>query len=224
MALATVADFVATLQCLPLLTAEQLNQLPALQQQFPDIKTLGQELIRRQWLTLFQANQVGKGRGQELLFEQYIVLDLLGEGGMGVVFKARQARMDRLVALKVIRREAFKSKGVVERFQREVRAAAKLAHPNVVTVFDSRENNGIPFMSTSATRSQATSPISTVTIRIPMLPKRALIWSGPRPSDPTSRTALACTTCTETSGNCALTGIAPTTLPNGKTRPDPTKG
>jgi formylglycine-generating enzyme required for sulfatase activity/tRNA A-37 threonylcarbamoyl transferase component Bud32 len=69
--------------------------------------------------------------------EGYEVLAELGRGGMGVVYRARQTRMDRLVALKVIRPEALKAPAAVERFQREARLAAKLAHPNVVTVFDS---------------------------------------------------------------------------------------
>jgi formylglycine-generating enzyme required for sulfatase activity/tRNA A-37 threonylcarbamoyl transferase component Bud32 len=65
---------------------------------------------------------------------------------MGAVYKARQRRMDRLVALKVIRRENLKTPGAVERFQREARAAAKLAHPNVVTVFDSNAVGGVHFL------------------------------------------------------------------------------
>ncbi len=146
MAVASVADFVATLQCLPLLTAEQSNQLPALQQQFPDIKMLGQELVRRGWLTRFQANQVAAGKGQMLVLDQYVLLDKLGEGGMGAVFRARQLRIKRDVALKVIRRDALKAKGAVERFQREAEVAAKLSHPNIVTIHDANEVNGTHFL------------------------------------------------------------------------------
>lgn len=64
------------------------------------------------------------------------VLELLGQGGMGAVYKARQASLDRLVALKLIRPDAAEIDGFAERFTREARALAKLNHPNIVTVHD----------------------------------------------------------------------------------------
>jgi serine/threonine protein kinase len=60
----------------------------------------------------------------------------LGEGGMGRVFKARHLRMGRLAALKVIRKEKLASRNALRRFQREVRLAARLDHPNVVHAYD----------------------------------------------------------------------------------------
>jgi tRNA A-37 threonylcarbamoyl transferase component Bud32 len=66
----------------------------------------------------------------------YEVLEALGEGGMGQVFKARHLGLDRLVALKLIRSDRLSKREVVRRFQREARAAAKLTHPNIVTVHD----------------------------------------------------------------------------------------
>jgi serine/threonine protein kinase len=146
MTLASAAGFVEALRALPLLTAAQQAQLTGLQQQFPDVKPLAQELIRRAWLTVFQANQLARGKGHELVLDQYVLLDLLGQGGMGAVYRAKQTRMDRVVALKVIRPEALKTAGAVERFQREARMAAKLAHANVVTVFDSGAAGGIHFL------------------------------------------------------------------------------
>ena len=64
------------------------------------------------------------------------VLELLGQGGMGAVYKARQTSLDRLVALKLIRPDAAEISGFAERFTREARALAKLNHPNIVTVHD----------------------------------------------------------------------------------------
>ena len=64
------------------------------------------------------------------------VLELIGHGGMGAVYKARQASLDRFVALKLIRPDAAEIKGFAERFTREARALAKLNHPNIVTVHD----------------------------------------------------------------------------------------
>src|SRR5262249_39359467 len=112
-------------------------QLDGLQQQFPDVQRLTQELIRRGWLTAFQADQVARGKGRDLVLDRYVLLDLLGQGGMGAVYRAKQTHLDRVVALKVIRPEALNAREAVERFRREARLAAKLAHANVVSVFDS---------------------------------------------------------------------------------------
>jgi serine/threonine protein kinase len=69
-------------------------------------------------------------------FPQLEILELLGRGGMGAVYKARQKNLDRLVALKVIPPEAAKDPTFAERFAREARALARLNHPNIVTVYD----------------------------------------------------------------------------------------
>jgi predicted Ser/Thr protein kinase len=70
------------------------------------------------------------------LFPQLEVLELIGQGGMGAVYKARQPSLDRLVALKVLPREAGQDPAFAERFNREARALARLAHPNIVAVHD----------------------------------------------------------------------------------------
>jgi WD40 repeat protein len=67
----------------------------------------------------------------------YELLEELGRGGMGIVYKARQPAADRLVALKVIRKERLANVEAVRRFRREAQAAARLAHPNIVLVYDS---------------------------------------------------------------------------------------
>jgi len=64
------------------------------------------------------------------------VLELLGHGGMGAVYKGRQTSLDRSVAIKLIRPDAVELPGFAERFAREARALAKLNHPNIVTVHD----------------------------------------------------------------------------------------
>src|SRR5437870_13314573 len=71
------------------------------------------------------------------LFPQLEILELLGQGGMGAVYKARQPGLDRLVALKILPPEAVRDPSFAERFRREARALAKLNHPNIVSVYDS---------------------------------------------------------------------------------------
>src|SRR5262249_817650 len=70
------------------------------------------------------------------LFPQLEILELIGQGGMGAVYKARQPALDRLVALKVLPPRPGSDRGFTERFTREARALAKLSHPNIVAVHD----------------------------------------------------------------------------------------
>jgi serine/threonine protein kinase len=81
-----------------------------------------------------------------LEFGNYTVLEKLGEGGMGQVFKARHRHMDRIVCLKVLHATARRSEENVERFRREVRAVANLNHPNIVVGHDADTADGIPFL------------------------------------------------------------------------------
>lgn len=70
------------------------------------------------------------------VFPQFEVLELLGQGGMGAVYKARQRGLDRLVALKILPPEVGRDVAFAERFAREARALARLGHPNIVAVHD----------------------------------------------------------------------------------------
>ena len=70
------------------------------------------------------------------------ILETLGKGGMGTVYKARQVSMDRLVALKVLPPRLAKNEAFVERFVREARSAARLNHPNIVQGIDVGEAEG----------------------------------------------------------------------------------
>lgn len=140
MAVDSIHTFAAILQRYHLLDPPQLAEATGpLAKSFPTPKALAGELIRRGWLTPYQVNQVFQGRGSDLLLESYVLLERLGEGGMGQVFKARNWKLNRLVALKLIRKERLNNVEVVRRFQREVRAAAQLNHPNVVHAYDCGE-------------------------------------------------------------------------------------
>jgi tRNA A-37 threonylcarbamoyl transferase component Bud32 len=76
-------------------------------------------------------------------FPQLEVLQLLGQGGMGAVYKARQLKLDRLVALKILPKEAGGDSAFTERFAREARALARLNHPQIVSIFDFGEAGGL---------------------------------------------------------------------------------
>lgn len=70
------------------------------------------------------------------LFPQLEILELIGQGGMGAVYKARQPGLDRLVAVKILPPDSTASAGFAERFAREARALARLNHPNIVGIYD----------------------------------------------------------------------------------------
>ena len=77
----------------------------------------------------------------------YEILGVLGRGGMGVVYKARQVALNRTVALKMISSKAHASPDVLARFSIEARAVAQLQHPNIVQIFEVGERDGQPFFS-----------------------------------------------------------------------------
>lgn len=79
--------------------------------------------------------------------EGYELLSILGQGGMGVVYKARQIGLDRLVALKMIRDGMLAGEDPLRRFATEAKAVASLQHPNVVQIYDIGEHEGHPFFS-----------------------------------------------------------------------------
>ncbi len=79
-------------------------------------------------------------------FPQLEVLELIGSGGMGAVYRARQLHLDRIVALKILPAELAETATFSERFTREARAMARLTHPRIVTVFDFGEADGMPYL------------------------------------------------------------------------------
>jgi serine/threonine protein kinase/DNA-binding response OmpR family regulator len=89
---------------------------------------------------------VSRGAFSELRIGNYDVLDRLGAGGMGAVFKARHRRMKRIVALKVLSRTMAQDATFLQRFQREVETIARLSHPNIVMAFDADEAEAGPFL------------------------------------------------------------------------------
>ena len=146
----TLKQFVRTLVASGLMTADEVREF--IDRKLPeeldrdDPEALARELVRQGRLTAFQATAIHQGKSRGLVFGEYVVLDKLGSGGMGRVFRAVHRRMHRVVALKVLPRTALDSPRSVERFEREVRAAARLSHPNIVAAYDAGVHDGIHFL------------------------------------------------------------------------------
>ncbi len=105
------------------------------------------KLLELRVLTNYQYRKIRAGRANDLLFGPYLILDKIGEGGMGKVYRAVQQRVGRLVALKTIRPHLMANKTVLKRYKREAQAAAALNHPNIVTLYDADEIEGRYFLS-----------------------------------------------------------------------------
>ncbi len=133
----SVDSLVGLIQQHELLEPGQLKELAHdLSTRFPEPRALAKELLQRNWLTAYQINQLFQGRGGDLLLADYMLLERLGAGGMGQVFKARHRRHGFVAALKLIHREGTPSEDILRRFRREMAAVAWLDHPQIVRTRD----------------------------------------------------------------------------------------
>jgi len=145
----SVDEFVKMVVASGLLSADELRAVRSEmkdEKQRTDVQEFVRELVRQKKITAYQATNVFQGKATALFLGSYVVLDKLGQGGMGMVFKAEHKTMKRIVALKVLPPNATKSPENVKRFHREVQAAARLTHPNIVAAFDAGEANRVHFL------------------------------------------------------------------------------
>jgi serine/threonine protein kinase/formylglycine-generating enzyme required for sulfatase activity len=111
-----------------------------------DAQELGRALFKHKALTMYQVRECYAGKARDLILGNYTILDKIGQGGMGQVFKAHHRRMDRIVAIKILPARVTNEHERAARFEREAKAAAKLNHPNIVTAFDADQANGLHFL------------------------------------------------------------------------------
>ncbi len=138
MAIDSVDALLAALEETPLLSPEHLEACRRDRASFADPKALARHLLQRDLLTPFQVNNLVQGKGRELVIGRYILMERLGQGGMGQVFKAWDNTMSRIVALKVIRKERLGNPDLLKRFRREIQMAAQLSHSNIVIAYDAQ--------------------------------------------------------------------------------------
>ena len=138
--------FLSQLSDSGILSDQKLRALAQKKSDHHDGESLAREMIKFGYLTKYQAEQILGGKGKNLCMGQYVLLEKLGAGGMGQVYKAYHQAMERVVAIKVILAKGKIDEESVRRFEREVKAAAKLSHPNIITVYDAGNANGRHFM------------------------------------------------------------------------------
>lgn len=155
----SVGEFLSVLRQSGVLSAQQWSELrqevlsPSISRRFARTPTDGgrnppltstetrsppeivQWLIDRNWLTRWQGDMLLSGR-PTLFLGKYRLLECIGTGGMGAVFKARHGRMERTVALKVMSSAIVQNQRALARFRNEIQAAAALNHPNIVAAYD----------------------------------------------------------------------------------------
>ena len=104
----------------------------------------------------------------------YELLEVIGRGGMGVVYKARQTSLRRTVALKMVLHGRLSSKESIRRFQNEAESAAKLRHPNIVAIHDVGRHKGVPYFSMDYIEGRN---LSEIVRRRPLAPHRAAVYA-----------------------------------------------
>jgi serine/threonine-protein kinase len=131
---------------LPLLAPDQRTIAEKMRLCYPCAADVHAELLRRGWLTPLQVRWLARNRGHQLAVGPYLLLDRLGKGGMGQVFLARHRDSGQKVALKVARTSRAETSRVKARFVREVRAVARLDHPNVVRAIGAGSDHGALYL------------------------------------------------------------------------------
>lgn len=134
--------FFQNLRISKLLTSQQFRVVIDKLGSMQDSREIAKALASWKLLTKFQAKMLLVGRNSGFFIGPYRILDQLGHGGMGRVFKATHQTMNRTVALKVLAPQVVSNERAHQLFLHEVQAAAQLSHPNIVMAFDANEVDG----------------------------------------------------------------------------------
>ena len=116
---------------------EELNTPP--QEEASMMQDLTDSLVQEGRMTAFQQRRLLSTEEGPLLIGQYVLMDRIGEGGMGAVFRSLHQRMQRVVALKLLHPKTQTAADSIDRFLQEVRAAGRLNHPNIIAAYDAGE-------------------------------------------------------------------------------------
>jgi serine/threonine-protein kinase len=111
-----------------------------------DAQALVAWLVEKNVLTGYQCGRVLRGQADRLIIGRYVILDRIGRGAMGRVYKARHRLLGRVAALKFIAPQHLTRPNAVRRFLREMMLVGRLAHPNIIHAQDADRNGGAPYI------------------------------------------------------------------------------
>lgn len=140
MVIDTVDSLLVAIRRAQLFAPEQVDEIEReLVPHFADAVTLAQHLVRIEWLTHYQFEMLFANEWQMLSLGCYTILDRLGAGGVGDVYKAWDTVRGRVVALKVLRKHLDTREAAVRQFERELEVLPRLSHPNVIRTFEANK-------------------------------------------------------------------------------------
>jgi serine/threonine-protein kinase len=142
--ISTFEEWLAALQSSGLLSAAQVEEVARLgrSRRWQEWDELFEILARRGLVSIYAGRKILQGKMGDLSFGPFILLDKLGEGGMGKVYRARRHSDGSIVALKIVRPHLLTHPLIRRRYEREVAAALSLNHPNIVQVYEAGEHDG----------------------------------------------------------------------------------
>jgi serine/threonine-protein kinase len=105
-------------------------------------RRLARQAVQQGKLSIWQAQQLMAGRSSGFKINRYTLIEMIGQGGMGRVYLAKDTRLNRRVALKILSPDRMNNPRAIARFQREARVGAQLQHENLVRIYDEGEANG----------------------------------------------------------------------------------
>jgi serine/threonine protein kinase len=109
-------------------------------------RRLARQAVNAGYLTMWQAQQLMTGRASGFKIDRYVLQDLIGQGGMGRVYLAKDSRLSRQVAIKVLSTTRMNNPRAIARFQREAKVGAQLQHENLVRIYDEGESGNIRYL------------------------------------------------------------------------------
>jgi WD40 repeat protein/serine/threonine protein kinase len=111
----------------------------------PTVTELAKRLVERGLITAWQAEKLMQGK-KAFFLGRYKLLDCIGTGGMGAVFKAVHCELGRVVAVKMLSKEVMNNRQAVARFRKEIQVVAALDHPNIVAAYDAGSDKGVHYL------------------------------------------------------------------------------
>ena len=146
-----VSEFLDRLSKSGILSEGQLNEVSATinvdnVDRDADARRFAQELVEKRMLTDWQTRVLCGSEDGELAIGEYVILEHIGEGGMGRVYKARHRQTAKIVAVKLLNPQSASDESAVRRFKREIETASRLKHPNIVATLGSGEQAGHQFL------------------------------------------------------------------------------